>query len=118
VLPVAPSAYHVLVIKRANRSRLSARAKGDDALKPKIQWVFEENFRFYGVRKVWRQLTREGHDVARCTVAWLMKSLGLQGVIRDKPVRASVDGFGQSVVVSAADAPDGRFNACLGRRSL
>ena len=90
VLPIAPSTYHVHVIKRADRTRLSARAKRDDALKPKIQRVFEENFRVYGVRKVWRQLTREGHDVARCTVARLMRSLGLQGVIRGKPVRTTI----------------------------
>jgi putative transposase len=90
VLPIAPSTYHVHVIKRADRTRLSARAKRDDALKAKIQRVFEENFRVYGVRKVWRQLTREGHDVARCTVARLMRSLGLQGVIRGKPVRTTI----------------------------
>jgi putative transposase len=44
--------------------------------------VFEENFGVYGVCKVWRQLKREGHDVARCTVARPMRTLGLQGVIR------------------------------------
>jgi len=48
---------------------------------PLIERVFDENFGVYGVRKVWRQLLREGHHVARCTVARLMKSLGLQGVI-------------------------------------
>jgi putative transposase len=37
------------------------------------------------VRKVWRQLRREGFDVARCTVARLMKSMGIQGIIRGKP---------------------------------
>jgi len=52
---------------------------------PEISRVFEENFRVYGVRKVWRQLLREGHGVARCTVARLMRSMGLQGVIRGKP---------------------------------
>ncbi len=40
----------------------------DAALKIEIRRVFEENFRVYGVRKVWRQLKREGFDVARCTV--------------------------------------------------
>ena len=50
----------------------------------------EENFRAYGVRKVWRQLRREGFDVARCTVARLMRALGLQGAIRGKPVRTTV----------------------------
>ena len=34
--------------------------------------VFKENFGVYGARKVWRQLKREGFDVARCTVARLM----------------------------------------------
>ena len=90
VLPIAPSTYHGHVARRADPTRLPARAKRDDALKPKIQRVFEENFRVYGVRKVWRQLTREGHDAARCTVARLMKSLGLQGVIRGKPVRTTI----------------------------
>jgi transposase InsO family protein len=40
--------------------------------------VFDENFTVYGVRKVWRQSLSEGKQVARCTVARLMKSLGLQ----------------------------------------
>ena len=57
---------------------------------PEISRVFEENFRVYGVRKVWRQLLREGHAVARCTVARLMGSMGLQGVIRGKPVRTTM----------------------------
>jgi hypothetical protein len=52
---------------------------------PLIARVFEENFEVYGVRKVWRQLQREGQDVARCTVERLMQSMGLQGVIRGKP---------------------------------
>ena len=51
--------------------------------------VFAENFGVYGVRKVWRQLLREGFAVARCTVARLMKGLGLQGVIRGRSVRTT-----------------------------
>ena len=50
----------------------------------------EENFRVYGVRKVWRQLRREGIEVARCTVARPMRTLGLQGAIRGKPVRTTM----------------------------
>jgi hypothetical protein len=69
VLPIAPSTYHAHVARRADPARLSARAKRDAALRPEVQRVFDENFGVYGVRKVWRQLTREGHDVARCTVA-------------------------------------------------
>ena len=90
VLPIAPSTYHAHVARRADPTRLSARAKRDDALMPEVQRVFEENFGVYGVRKVWRQLKREGHDVARCTVARLMRTLGLQGVIRGKPVRTTI----------------------------
>jgi len=57
---------------------------------PEIARVFEENLRVYGVRKVWRQLKREGHDLARCTVARLMRGMGLQGVILGKPARTTI----------------------------
>jgi hypothetical protein len=90
VLPIAPSTYHAHAAKRADPTRLSARARRDDALMAEVRRVFEENFGVYGVRKVWRQLKREGHDVARCTVARLMRTLGLQGVIRGKPVRTTI----------------------------
>ena len=90
VLPIAPSTYHTHVLRRADRTHLSARARRDDALKPEVQRVFGANFGVYGVRKVWRQLKREGHGVARCTVARLMRGLGLQGVIRGKPVRTTI----------------------------
>ena len=56
----------------------------------KVRRVFEENFQVYGVRKVWRQLVREGKDVARCTVARLMKTMGLQGVVRGRRVRTTI----------------------------
>jgi transposase InsO family protein len=52
--------------------------------------VYEENFRVYGVRKVWRQLLREGIAVARCTVARLMRVRGLQGVVRGKTIRTTI----------------------------
>ncbi len=90
VLPIAPSTYHAHVAKRVDPSRLSARAKRDAALKDEVRRVFEANFRVYGVRKVWRQLQREGFDVARCTVARLMRAMGLEGVIRGRTVRTTV----------------------------
>jgi putative transposase len=90
VLPIAPSTYHAHVAKRADPEKLSTRAKRDMALKPEIARVFAENFEVYGVRKVWRQLQREGFDVARCTVERLMRGMGLQGVIRGKPVRTTI----------------------------
>ena len=90
VLPIAPSTYHAHVAKCANPEKLSARARRDMALKPEIARVFAENFEVYGVRKVWRQLQRESFDVARCTVERLMRGMGLQGVIRGKPVRTTI----------------------------
>jgi transposase InsO family protein len=90
VLPIAPSTYHAHVACQRDPSRLSARARRDAVLKIEVRRVFQANFGVYGVRKVWRQMKREGFDVARCTVARLMKALGLQGVIRGKPVRTTV----------------------------
>jgi putative transposase len=90
VLPIFPSTYHAHLAKRADPEKLSVRAKRDIALQPEIARVFAENFEVYGVRKVWRQMVRERFDVARCTVARLMRGMGLQGVIRGKPVRTTV----------------------------
>jgi putative transposase len=90
VLPIAPSTYHAHVAQRVEPTVWSARARRDAALRPEVRGVFEENFRVYGVRKVWRQMRREGFAVARCTVERLMRDMGLQGVIRGKPVRTTV----------------------------
>jgi putative transposase len=90
VLPIAPSTYHAHVARRADPAKLSARKRQDMALTPEIARVFAENFDVYGVRKVWRQMVRERFDVARCTVERLMRGMGLQGVIRGKHVRTTV----------------------------
>jgi len=90
VLPIAPSTYHAHMAKRAEPAKGSARAQRDAELKIEVRRVFDENFRVYGVRKVWRQLRREGFDVARCTVARLMRAMSLAGAIRGKPVRTTV----------------------------
>jgi transposase InsO family protein len=91
VLPIAPSTYHDHAAKRSDPSKLSVRAQQEMALKPQITRVFAVNFEVYGARKVWRQLLREGFDVARCTVERLMGDPGLQGVIRGRPVRITVE---------------------------
>jgi putative transposase len=90
VLPIAPSRYHAHVGRRVDPGKRSPRTKRDEALKAQIRRVFEENFRVYGVRKVWRQLGREGIAVARCTVVRLMRAMGLQGAVRGKPARTTV----------------------------
>src|ERR1700751_2060534 len=65
--------------------------------------VYDANFRVYGVRKVWRQLGREGIAVARCTVARLMRTMGLQGVVRGKTIRTTISN-------AAAPCPLDRVN--------
>jgi transposase InsO family protein len=62
----------------------------DVALKMKIRHDHQEHFGVYGVRKLWRQLLREGVQVARCTVERLMRELGLKGVVRGKRTRTTV----------------------------
>ncbi|WP_406223886.1 IS3 family transposase [Streptomyces canus] len=67
----------------AAKSRIpSARAVRDAELKTQIARVHTDNFTVYGVRKVWRQLHRDGIPVARCTVARLMRDPGLEGARR------------------------------------
>ena len=94
LLPIAPSTYYEVVAKRTDVGRLSARTRRDMAMKIEIRRVFNENFQVYGVRKVWRQLQREGFDIARCTVGRLMRAMGLQGIIRGKPVKTTVSDKG------------------------
>ena len=90
VLPIAPSTYHADAACRADPGRASARAQWDATLRPVIRRVWEENFGVYGVRKVWRQLQREGIEVARCTVARLMRQMGLAGVVRGRAAKTTV----------------------------
>ena len=88
-LPIAPSTYYEGKAREADRSRVPARAHRDAELGEHIARVWEENSRVYGVRKVWRQLQREGIAVARCTVARLMRELGLRGVVRGSGVKTT-----------------------------
>ena len=89
-LPIAPATFYDNMAKRADPSRLSDRAKRDEQLKPEIERVFEQNLKVYGVRKVWHQMHREGFEIARCTVARLMKEIGIEGVIRGKKPRTTI----------------------------
>jgi transposase InsO family protein len=90
VLPIAPSTYYDHLAKRADPARRSDRARRDEDLRPEIRRVFEDNWRVCGVRKVWRQLRREGFDVARRRVARLMKGMDIQGVIRGRPHKTTI----------------------------
>jgi transposase InsO family protein len=89
-LPIAPSTYYAHKARQADPRRLPPRGVRDAALGTAIRRVWDENFRVYGARKVWRQLRREGVAVARCTVERLMGRLGLQGVVRGRRCRTTI----------------------------
>jgi len=93
-LPIAPSTYYAHIHRRKHPEAVAPRVHRDARLMLEIRRVFDENFGVYGVRKVWRQLKREGRDVARCTVARLMKKMALQGVIRGRRARTTVSNKG------------------------
>ncbi len=94
VLPIAPSTYYAHVARRTDPTKASPRAQRDAELRQPICRVFEETFGVYGVRKVWRQLGREGIKVARRTVARLMREMGLQGVVRGRTKRTTISDKG------------------------
>jgi len=90
VLPIAPSTYHEQRARKLDPERLPERVKRDAHLRREIQRVWDENESVYGVRKVWRQLKREKFEVARCTVARLMRQMGLQGVVRGRTFKTTI----------------------------
>ena len=98
-LPIAPSTYYAHKARLADPAKRSNRAIEDSRVRLDIERVFAENYSVYGARKVWRQLQREGQNVARCTVERLMRELGLKGAIRGRPHRTTRSD-------PAADRPD------------
>ena len=97
VLPIAPSTYFLRKVQQADPTTQSARAQRDIALRTAIQRVWDDHEQVYGPRKVWKQLRRDGHRVARCTVERLMRAMGLKGVRR---------GRAWIVTTQSADAAD------------
>jgi putative transposase len=108
VLPIAPSTYYEQKARERDSGRRPARHHRDEALKPEITRVWHENFQVYGARKVWKQLKRESTPVARCTVARLMKDLGLRGARRGKVFKTTIPDRGAS---RPADLVDRQFVA-------
>jgi transposase InsO family protein len=85
MLPIAPSTYYEHRARRRDPERRSTHEKSDEALCGTVRRVWQGSFGgVYGARKVWRQLGREGHRVARCTVERLMRRMGLRGAIRGR----------------------------------
>lgn len=102
-LPIAPATYH-----DRKRRPPSRRALRDAELEAEIRRVFDDNFGVYGARKVWRQLRREGHPVARCTVERLMRKMSIAGAVRGKTRRTTIP---DDAAPRPADLVDRDFSA-------
>ncbi len=109
VLPIAPSLYYELRARQRCPDRRPARARRDEALGGHIRRVWRENREVYGVRKVWKQLRREGRPTVRCTVARLMRQLGLQGVVRGRKFKTTT--IPQAAGIRPPDLVTRRFTA-------
>ncbi|MCX4564443.1 IS3 family transposase [Streptomyces phaeochromogenes] len=106
-LKIATSTYYA-----AKNRAPSARSIRDTELKTPISRIHTDNFSVYGVRKIWRQLHREGIPAARCTVARLMRELGLKGVRREKKIRTTIrdDGHDRAADLLRRDFTTSRPN--------
>ena len=89
-LPIAPPQYYARLCWRADPAKASLRQPRDPTLRPRIQKVRDDSRQVCGVRKAWRQLCRDGVDVARCTGARLMAGMGLRGAVRGKVVKTTI----------------------------
>jgi putative transposase len=87
--PIAPSTYYEHR-DRVVHARLTAAEWRDMLWCNEIHRVWVANYRVYGARKVWLQLNREGHPIARCTVERLMRELGIEGARRGKKRRTTI----------------------------
>jgi putative transposase len=108
MLPIAPSTYWAHVARRADPTKTSQRSRNDTRLAREIDRVWRANFQVYGVRKVWRQLNREGIPAPRCTVERLMRRMGLAGVIRGKTVKTTIS---DKATPCPLDKVNRKFNA-------
>ena len=90
VMQIAPSTYWLHAQRQTKPELRPERSKRDDVLANEVRRVWQNNLQVYGVRKVWRQLHREGLEVARCTVARLMRRLGLKGAVRGRKLRTTM----------------------------
>jgi putative transposase len=84
---IAPSTYYA---HKQRETSPSARTVRDAELKELISKTHKDNYRVYGARKIWRELNRQGHQVARCTVERLMSELGITGAVRGKKVITTI----------------------------
>ncbi|WP_408871555.1 IS3 family transposase [Gluconobacter kondonii] len=86
VLGIASSTFYAFKAVERDPALASERARQDRLDMAAIREAFDGSGGRYGVRKVWHQLRRSGHDIARCTVERLMRTMRIQGVVRGRKV--------------------------------
>jgi transposase InsO family protein len=89
-LSIAPSTYHSHAARRADPAKAPPRVRRDGELRGRIRRIRDGNFGVHGVRKVWRQLGREGVGLARRTLARLMRQMGIHGIVRGRSVNTTI----------------------------
>ena len=90
LLQIAPSTYYTHKAQERDLDLRSDRAKSDEVAMALIKTSHKESHGLYGARKVYHDLRRQGHDLARCTIERLMRAMGLQGARALKRVRTTV----------------------------
>ena len=105
VLPVTLSTFHAHAAIARDPDPESDRARQDVLDRKKIKEAFDGSGKRYGARKIWHELRRNNHDIARCTVERLMKAMGIKGVMRgQKPITTNPD--------TSRPCPDDKVRAC------
>lgn len=109
VLPIAPSTYFRHKVHQRKPEKRSTRARRDEEFRAAIQRIWDANHQVYGPRKVWKQLRRDGHTVARCTVERLMRAMWLRGASRGRAWVITTRA--ETAADRPADLVDRRFTA-------
>ena len=65
LLGIAPSTFYAFKAVARDPEQASDRARQDRLDMTAIKQAFDDSRGRYGARKVWHQLRREGHDIAR-----------------------------------------------------
>ena len=105
VLPIILSTFHAHAAIARDPDPASDRARQDVLDRKKIKDAFDDSGKRYGARKIWHELRRNNHDIARCTVERLMKAMGIKGVVRgQKPITTNPD--------TSRPCPDDKVRAC------
>ena len=74
LLQVAPSTYYA-----AKNRAPSARVVSDAIVTPELVTIWENNYRVYGVRKLWKAARRAGIDIGRDQTGRQMRAAGIEG---------------------------------------